>query len=530
MKHMIPSLIILGCCICAACTRIPQIDRNSIIDAYAGEFNANDEEIYIQKFPNTEAAAFMKENIPVFECPDAELEKTYYFRWWTYRKHIKEVPSGFIITEFRPDVPWAGLYNAIPCPGAHHFEEGRWLKDTRYLDSYARYWFLDGAAPRAYSFPIAAALLDYASVTGNKDLLFEQYDNLKANYAAWESDHLGPDGLFWQMDDRDGMEFSISGSYSDDWTGYRPTINSYMYADAMAISTIASMLGKAGDEAEYKDKATRIKELMDKYLWDEEDKFYKVIVRNPKPEFAGMRQCPAREETGYIPWVYGIPDEDKSQAWLQLLDTAGFKAPYGPTTAEQRAEGFMHTDPSCCTWNGLSWPYSTCQTITGLANQIRRFGSGNPVTKEDYLETLNIYSNSHRLKREDGRTVCWIDENLDPFTGEWFARNELMANEDYPYYERGKDYNHSTFCDLIISGLVGIQPCIDGSITVEPIVPEGLWDYFCMEGIVCQGNEITVIYDRTGHRYGCGKGFFIFKNGKKVFHSKEYAVKATIRA
>ena len=528
MKHTNPSLVILLCCICAACTKAPQIDRNSIIDAYAEEFNSNDEEIYIQKFPNTEAAEFMKANIPVFECPDAELEKTYYFRWWTYRKHIKETPNGYIITEFRPDVPWAGLYNAIPCPGVHHFEEGRWLRDTRYLDSYARYWFLDGAAPRAYSFPIATAFLDYASVTGNKDLLIEQYDNLKANYAAWEADHLGPDGLFWQMDDRDGMEFSISGSYSDDWTGYRPTINSYMYADAMAIAAIAHIQDKADEEAEYIDKANRIKELMDKYLWDEEDEFYKVIVRNPKPEFADMKRCPAREEIGYIPWVYGIPDADKSQAWLQLLDTTGFKAPYGPTTAEQRAEGFMETDPSCCTWNGLSWPYSTCQTLTGLANQIRRFGSGNPVTKEDYLEALNIYSNSHRLKREDGRTVCWIDENLDPYTGEWYARNELLSRDDYPYYERGKDYNHSSFCDLVISGLMGIQPGIDGSVTVEPLVPEGLWDWFCLDGIVCQSNEITVIYDKTGRRYGCGKGFFIFKNGRKAFHSSSYAVKASI--
>ena len=33
-------------------------------------------------------------------------------------------------------------------------------------------------------------------------------------------------GLFYQIDDRDGMEFSAGGS------GARPTINSYMYGDA----------------------------------------------------------------------------------------------------------------------------------------------------------------------------------------------------------------------------------------------------------------------------------------------------------
>ena len=510
-----------------SCNRV-HIDGDAIIDAYTDSFNATDEEIYIQKFPNSQAAEFLKANIPVFECPDKELEKTYYFRWWTYRKHIKETPNGYIITEFRPEVPWAGLYNAIPCPGVHHFNEGRWLRDTRYLDSYARYWFLEGAAPRAYSFPIATALLDYASVTGNDELLFELYDHLKENYAAWEEDHLGPDGLFWQMDDRDGMEFSVSGSYSDDWTGYRPTINSYMYADARALATIAHMMDSAEDEFIFEQKADSIKTLMDRYLWDPTAEFYKTVVRNPKPEYAGMTKAPAREEIGYIPWVYDIPDADKSQAWLQMLDTAGFKAPYGPTTAEQRAEGFMQTDPSCCTWNGLSWPFSTCQTLGGMARQIQRFGAGNPISKEAYFDALQTYSNSHRLTRPDGSVVCWIDENLDPYTGEWYARNELMARSDYPYYERGKDYNHSTFCDIVISGLMGVRPSADGSLEIAPLVPEGLWDSFYLGRLRIMGNEIEIVYDRNGKKYGCGRGFSIFKNGKKVYHSDSYAVKAVI--
>ena len=91
---------------------------------YVADFNSTDEEIYVQMYDNSEAEDFMKENIPFFECPDKELEKTYYFRWWTYRKHIKETPEGYGITEFLPDVHWAGKYNAICCPGMHQFAEG----------------------------------------------------------------------------------------------------------------------------------------------------------------------------------------------------------------------------------------------------------------------------------------------------------------------------------------------------------------------------------------------------------------------
>ena len=35
--------------------------------------------------------------------------------------YLKETPEGFVITEFLPDVPWAGKYNTISCPAGHHF-------------------------------------------------------------------------------------------------------------------------------------------------------------------------------------------------------------------------------------------------------------------------------------------------------------------------------------------------------------------------------------------------------------------------
>lgn len=53
--------------------------------------------------------------------------------------------------------------------------------------------------------------------------------------------------MFYQIDDRDGMEYSAGGS------GLRPTINSYMYGDAAALKKLAHRLGKNND-ADLKDK------------------------------------------------------------------------------------------------------------------------------------------------------------------------------------------------------------------------------------------------------------------------------------
>ena len=162
-------LIASGC----AGNLVQKIDEegNTLISEYVSGFNATDEEVYIQQFPNDKAEEFLKENVPVFECPDKDLEKTWYFRWWTFRKHVKSTPEGFIITEFLPDVSWAGKYNAICCPAAHHFNEGRWLKDPTYLKDYAAYWCREKNDARRYSFPAAQAFLQFYKVHPDMDLI-----------------------------------------------------------------------------------------------------------------------------------------------------------------------------------------------------------------------------------------------------------------------------------------------------------------------------------------------------------------------
>jgi hypothetical protein len=105
------------------------------------EFNRGDVELITNTVPNARAWEWMKENIPWFDCSDKEIQEIYYFRWWTFRKHLKLTPAGYIVTEFLPPVPWAGKFNSISCAAGHHIDEGRWLHDRRYLDDYIRFWF-----------------------------------------------------------------------------------------------------------------------------------------------------------------------------------------------------------------------------------------------------------------------------------------------------------------------------------------------------------------------------------------------------
>ena len=94
--------------------------------------------------------------------------------------------------------------------------------------------------------------------------------------------------------------------------------------------------------------------------------------------------------------------------------------------AEQRHPGFKvsYTGHEC-QWNGPSWPFATTVTLTALANVLHDYPQ-QEVGKADYFGTLKTYTRSHRLKRDDGTVVPWIDENLNPHTGDWISRTRLQ--------------------------------------------------------------------------------------------------------
>ena len=404
------------------------------------------------------------------------------------------------------------------------------MHDPQFLDDYAVFWLRGGGALRSYSFWIADSIWQHAKVTGDYSLAENLLPDLVRNYEAWERERLDPNGLFWQIDDRDGMEVSIGGS------GYRATINSYMFGDALAISRIAARKGEHALAKTYYDKAMTLKKLVNEKLWDQKAGFYKVAQRIDNPELP-LHLADARELHGYTPWYFDalIPQPEYGVAWKQLTDPEGFYAPFGPTSAEQRHPGFkISYEGHECQWNGPSWPFATSVTLTGFANFIEKEKSANPdaditAWQKAYLETLGIYARSHRIKNESMKEIAWIDENLNPFTGDWISRTRLKTWNNGTWdrgkggVERGKDYNHSTFCDLVINGLIGFKPAADDSFRIFPMVPESV-EYFCLDHLLWHGKIVTIFYDRTGERYHRGQGFRVYWDGKEVIASEEIPI------
>jgi len=494
------SLIAAGFCAAIYCQTFvyaqaaaqPVLDP-AILKPYINSFAAQDD----GKFPAFIDAAsipdWLGKNVPLFECPEPKIEEIYYFRWYSYLKHIKSTPDGYVITEFLPPVKWARKDNTLSCASGHHIYEGRWIRDPQYIDDYSRFWFHHGGAPRLYSCWLADAIWARYLATGDSALPLNLLPDLVRNYEGWEKSNYDPQaGLFHQIDDRDGMEDSIGGS------GFRPTINSYMYGDAMAISHIADLAGNSSLSQEYADKAKALKKQIEQSLWDPDGEFFKTLPAKP-----GSKLVHVREEIGFIPWYFNLPDANGGYGatWKQLMDPQGFFAPFGPTSAEMRDPQFMAPHKHDCLWNGPSWPYATTQTLVALANLLDNY-SQNTVTKDDYLAVLTGYANS---QYRDGKP--WIAEDLDALTGKWIV--------DLP---RSEYYNHSAYADLIITGLVGLRPRADDVVDIRPLAPTS-WDYFCLQDVPYHGHLLTIFYDKTGQRYHRGLGLHALFDGQDFVHA-----------
>ena len=513
---------------CENQTKLELIDEN-FVGQYIDKFNNNDVELYQQFISNAEAKTFILDNVPLIDIPDKDIEETYYFRWWTYRKHIKNTKDGFVITEFLPEVYWSKKHNTINCPAAHHIYEGRWLRDTKYVSDYIDFWLKkseDGI--RQYSFWVADATLSFHKINRNDSLIRNQLPFLLKNYEMWEAERREKNNtLFWQYDTADGMEHTASGRILNNGvdaftvTATRPTINSYMYGDAMAIAQMAHLLDKPSVMASFSEKANRIKKSVQDRLWNKDLNFFTVLPKNYVDTDSPLN---IRELIGYVPWYFNLPDDkiEYATAWQKIKDTIGFAAPIGLTVTERSHPYFQISYKGHeCQWNGPSWPFATTQTLKALANHINNYTNHQMVSKKDYYELLLQYAKSHKRTNQKGETLNWIDENLNPFTGDWISRTRLQTWDNGTWssekggVERGKDYNHSGFCDLVISDLLGLKPQIDGSIKLKPMVPES-WDWFCIDRVVSNGREIRVVWDKYGEKYKIGQGFMIFINGKLV--------------
>ena len=491
--------------------------------AYFHKFRENDTEDVVQFVSNAEAEDFLLCNAPRLYCPDQTIEETFAFRTWTMRKHIKKTDAGFLITEFLVDaqLPWAGNYNIINAALTHHLNEFRWMKNADQFLDYIRFFITgEGSADAtksafAYHTPALTAMYNYCKLTANEQYLIANADAFEKYFLFWEETHSTGNGLYWSIDDREGTEYTISGTTPElkMLKGFRPLMNACMYADARSLANIWALACNPEKEAVYLEKASFIRKKINEKMWDGD--FYKAIhpleqdLDTPLDYHCIPPVCNARELMGYIPWAFCVPEPGKEKAFEYLKDSHVFQAETGFTTADISHERFLFYQGKACTWNGNVWPYATSYAINAVIELLQHYEQS-VISEADLYNFIHKYAQMH-YSMENGKYMNFIDEVMLPFSHVWYARESARTGVHKPTGgpNRGKDYNHSTFIDLVLRGLCGIDTD-QKELTLTPRV-RGIWPWFKIENLSFHQNTYTVYYDEDGSVFHKGTGVIIEK-------------------
>lgn len=475
-------------------------------------------------------AAWYDHRIPVFESSATEIQDVYYYRWNIFRAHQRDLgAAGYISTEFLEDVSWQTQPSALLIDAANmHLREGRWCRDRRFKDDYGAFLFGPNKNPYQFSESMADGVWQGYLVDGVAETITGYLNTMQDVYRGWNTTTMSTGGydasknLYWIQPLTDATEYTIASIDAsgglDGFTGgnaFRPSINSYQYANALAISNIASLTGDHNLAQQYKAKATAIKTNVQSSLWNSTFEHFidRYKVNNTNARYWDFIR--GRELVGYVPWAHDLPDDTDifAQAWTHLTDTEKFAGPHGLRTNEPSYEYYMRQyryegTQRECQWNGPAWPYQTTQVLAALANLLDHYpkaAAAKVISRADYTQILKQYAQLHYNQNRGG--ILDIEEDYDADTG-----LPIVGLARSPHYF------HSGFIDLIMSGFVGIRPRADDTLEINPAADETSISYFRAERIFYHGHEIAIQWDATGRRYG-QKGLIVEVDGNKVASS-----------
>jgi len=468
-------------------------------------------------------APWFERNIPFFDCSDPQITRIYYYRWKLYKSHLKDIGSrGYIVTEFLSDVSWTfNPYQSLNDATAFHINEGRWLKDGRYMDDYINYMY-SGGNDRHFSEAIAAATYGHYLVNGDRAFAIKNLAAMEHIYQLWSDHYVPAKGLYFIEPLLDATEYTISSidtsGGKDGFTGgqaFRPTINSFMFANAVAISKLAALAGDTNTAEAYAANAAAIRDSVETNLWNDGMQHFIDRYKADNQFVHYWDFIRGRELAGCVPWAFELPDRDPkyNAAWIHLLATNELAGPYGLRTVEPSYEYYMRQYRYAwvkgknfpeCQWNGPTWPFDTTLALEAMGNLLNDY-TQDVVHADDYVRLLKQYTRQHYLNGEPD-----LQEDYNPDTG-----NVIVG------LPRSHHYNHSDYDDLIITGLAGLRPRADNFLEINPLIPAdpnstNSIQYFCLENVPYHGQLVTIMYDSDGRHYKQGAGLSAYVNGRQV--------------
>lgn len=481
---------------------------------------------------------WFKSEIPYFDCPDKWFRKMWYHRYYLLKKNLSETNVGFLkyltFSEGRWRSPWYA--NTISYGAPHVIREARWLKSKKYYQGYILNFveninengiYRNFVAPFLlgdgyYTEWITSAIWDSYLVRMDKDFLKEVVEKMATNVEGWLNECDKDKDYLLEVYDHfaTGMEWQPSFFFFSGYDINKPEIlervdlTSYNYGNASATSLAFKEIGDIEKSKKYLEIAEKIKKSLLSNMWDNRTHFF-YSLRAKDNEKALVKEI-----VGFYPFYFNLPPMDSKEyvkAWEYLQFDKEFWTPFPPASTAKSCPAYSQTNVwgvqknsgtdvervTVCYWNGPTWPHANSIVISALANTLRNY-------KQKYVTKNTLFN-----LLESFTKVQFKDFNYDfPYTAEFY-------NGETGEWYGHRDYNHSTYNDMIIQYIVGLVPRNDKIIEIDPLIPENKWEYFCLDNLPYHSHQLTIVWDKPdgNDQYNDGdEGFTLYIDGKKILN------------
>ncbi len=325
-------------------------------------------------------------------------------------------------------------------------------------------------------------------------------DKLAANVRGWQKVYdpdgdglLRVDSHWWT-----GMEYQPSFfAFSD----YKPSkdfdqparpvslervdLTAYNYGNAAAVARIYRLLGRPDRAKEFDDLAAKIAAAVAAKMWRPEKRFF-YSLRADDDAVADVK-----EVIGVYPFYFGMLPWGKGyeSAWASILDPKQFWTTWPVASASKECPAYSQTNwpgdgrAAGCMWNGPTWPHANALVMTAMARTLRATRdhgvADSPLKKEHLWALFASFTRAQYRNQDIGQP--WTGEFYNGDTGRWKTAE--------------RDYNHSTWLDILIPELIGVVPRDDDILEVDPLLPEDALHHFLLDGLRYHGHDVTVAWD-----------------------------------
>lgn len=476
-------------------------------------------------------------NIGYFTCSDPLVAKMYYHRWYNLKKNSMNPQLGKLehrtFSEGRWTADWYA--NVISYGAGHQIREARWLRDPSYAWGHLQTWTdnprPDGIYPShvtpqgqqggQYTDWITSQAWETYLVHPDKTLLARIADTLARNAEGWrrvygwgDSPLLVVDSHWWTGMEWQPSFFSFAGYQTGGGAGTdkskmtplrRVDLTAYNFGNAQAVANIYRELGRREEAARLQNLADETRAAVLAQMWDSHTHWFHSLRASDNA------LSPTKEIIGLYPFYFELPPprQGYEAAWSVALDPAQFWTAWPLASVSRECPAYSQTGwpvgpgGSGCMWNGPTWPHANSLVLTAMANTLRHYAPC-ALTRQKLLDLFTSFTRAQYMHQNP--LYPWTGEYYNGDTGEW-KTTQL-------------DYNHSTWIDPLIRDLIGLVPRPDDTLEIDPLLPEGAWSYFVLDGQAYKGHDVTIAYDAQGGHVAPGfQGFAVYLDGKKIYHA-----------